>query len=614
VRTLRWSLRGLDAIDRQIYIEHLAQLWQLAGWSVPGQLLGVVVIARVVRQSHVSAAVWAPPIGLILLAWAVCAYWMRGLRHHPIGEDNYTSWRQRTLARGLVHSLAWGWLYFVIWGSLPEQWRTILFGAIMMWCFAALLFSMHDWGQSLVVCVPVTVLLSTRLLLTDNPDAAFLGVFMVAAVATGLGLGRQVEQRLFEGARSRLRNVELAQQLALEVKKTERARQVAEQASEDKSTFLAAASHDLRQPLHNLALLTGLIQKAGDNPAVLLIGERMQTALDGLRSVFDQLFDVARLDAGKQVHQPRPVYAAGMLQSLADEYQGAFAAKGLLLHLSLTPDWVHADPIYLQRILRNLLDNALRYTTRGRVWLRMRRRGDAVAIQVWDTGPGIARPLRERIFNDYVQAHEADGTQTPGLGLGLGVVRRLVEQGRYALQLRSRPGRGSVFSLRVGACAAPEAVMPQVARSDDGGVALDPGTAPLVLIDDDLPSLQALQDTLSAEGWPHWAATDAATAIEAVARSGQWPAGVICDYRLTPRLLAMRDQPLTGLDVIRALRHEFGLDLPAWLLTADRHPYLAQQCADQGITLLHKPINADQLLAALRQRLGPAAAAAMPRV
>lgn len=606
---MRWSLRGLNPIDQQIYIEQLAQLWQLAGWSVPGQLLGMVVIGAVVRESGLNASVWLPPIALLLSTWVVCAWWMRGLRSRPIDTLNYATWRKRTLARGLLHSIAWGWLYVVIWKSLPEQWRTIFFGAIMMWCFAALLFSMQDWGQSLVVCVPVTALLGARLLSMPSPDSIFLGLFMVAAVSTGLGLGKQVEARLFEGARSRLRNIDLAQQLAREVKKTEHARQLAEQASEDKSTFLAAASHDLRQPLHNLALLTGLIQRVPDAASAQQIGERMQTALDGLRSVFDQLFDVAKLDAGKQPHQPKPFMAAPMLQALADEYLSAFTAKNLQLHLRTTSDWVMADPIYVQRILRNLLDNALRYTMHGEVALRMRQRGPNLVVQVWDTGPGIAKPLRQRIFNDYVQAHALDGSHTQGLGLGLGVVRRLVEQGGYTLTLRSRPSRGSCFSLAMPVCAA----IADASTADDTAAApLDTQAGelpPLILIDDDQPSLQALQDTLRAEQWPSWAAQDAQSAIEAVARSGQWPGGVICDYRLTPRLIASRDLPLTGLDVIQSMRHEFGLDLPAWLLTADRHPHLVQQCAQANITLLHKPINANQLLVALRARLSPGAAA-----
>jgi CheY-like chemotaxis protein len=346
----------------------------------------------------------------------------------------------------------------------------------------------------------------------------------------------------------------------------------------------------------------------------------MQSAVDGLSFVFDQLFDIARLDAGKQVHQPRALGVAGLLRELHQEYAAAFEHQGLGWRLMLPREAADAadtpisaapapcalaDPLFVQRILRNLLDNALRYTTHGEVRLRLRQRGGHWVLQVWDTGPGIARDQRQRVFDDYVQGHNPQRQRREGLGLGLAMVRRLVAAGGYKLVLRSRVGQGSCFSLSlpVAEAATPSEAAGQASPTTPAMPTSHPAsdaTSPaplLVLIDDDDEVLHALQDSLQDLGWATAIGHDAREAVAAVAAVGRMPVAVVCDWRLGPDA---RGQAQDGLGCIRAVRHEFGLGLPAWLLTGDLDPGLTQRCADAQVGLLRKPLSAGGLSAILR--------------
>lgn len=593
---LRWSLTGMSVIDQRVAIEQLTQLWQVGPWSVPGQLAGLIAILEIIHQSVMPWPYWGAPVALLFLVWSVSGIWLLRIRRQGIHTDNFAYWRRRTLWREGVQSFGWGWLGAVLWGGLTSQWHTLLLVGIVLFCFVSLLFCIQDFGLAVTASSPVTLIMVGRLAFAGHEALWYLILLLLAAYLTCLGAGRAISQRLVEGARLRHRTEELARQLSIEVSNAHTAQQRAEQANQAKSAFLTAASHDLRQPLHTLTLLTGLLDNAKVLPEAQRIGQRMQAALEGLQFVFDQLFDVAHLDAGRIPHQPQSLAIDHLLRSLHQEYSAAFEAKGLAWALDTQPCRVMADPLYVQRILRNLLDNALRYTPSGQVRMRTRMRGGQVHIQVWDSGPGIPRAMRQRIFDDFVQGHNARRQRSEGLGLGLSVVRRLVEQGGYQLRLFSHEGKSTCFSLRLPHCVTP--VSPDATAPAPPTTVQATARPLLLLIDDDTEALAALQDTLMANGWPCLAATDGEAAIMAVSQSGRWPGGVICDFRLSDAS-GQSHAVGNGLDCIAQLRHEFGMQLPAWLLTGDHQPSLHAQCLAQSVTLLHKPINCNNLIDAL---------------
>lgn len=223
----------------------------------------------------------------------------------------------------------------------------------------------------------------------------------------------------------------------------------AQQATEAKSRFLAAASHDLRQPLQGTRLFIDTLRLRLQGTPQATVAEKASEALSGAEELLDALLDMSTLDAGVVKVAVRPFRLDGALRRLATEWAGLAAAKGLELRCVPSAVWVHSDPVLLERIVRNLLSNALRYTTRGRVLLGCRRAGHAVRIEVWDTGPGIPPSEQEQVFEDFYQVANTERDRRKGLGLGLAVARRVARLLHHPIGMQSRPGRGSVFFIEV---------------------------------------------------------------------------------------------------------------------------------------------------------------------
>lgn len=224
-----------------------------------------------------------------------------------------------------------------------------------------------------------------------------------------------------------------------------------------------------------------------------------------------------------------------------------------------------------------------------------------MALQVWDSGIGIAHADQARIFEDYYQVHNPARRLREGLGLGLGLVRRLAQSGDYGLQVRSREGRGSCFTLTVPLCNSALLPLPHDAPSQ----APDPrerqglmaANRPVLFIDDEIDVREAVQAVLTVEGWNCVAGDTPEAVTEQVAVNNWWPCAVLCDYRL--------GLSIDGLQAIAQIRHEFGLSLPALLITGDMDPAIAERTFECGITLLRKPLAMEELIAALVHALEP---------
>ena len=612
MRLLRLSLHEVSADDRAIYLDQLREHWRLDAWTVAGQLLALAALTPVIARSGLSW--WHTGGSLLLLlgswAWALRAPWR--LRHVTLTDQTYPRWRALTLMRELAQSLGWAILALGLWSALGERWHLLILAGLLVFIYTSMFFTTHDSGVAAVASVPILLILSAGLLVSGGEGHTLIALILTASTLTCLVVGRLIEQRLMDAERLRRRNETLLAELAREIERVRQARDESQEANRQKSHFLATASHDLRQPLHSLTLLAGLLSRSDDPTEQRRTAERMQSALDGLRFVFDQLFDIARLDAGKHPHRPQVLAVTPLLTALHAEMGPTFDAQGLRWTCDPGPGLgCLADPVFVQRTLRNLLDNALRYTPHGDVHLRARQRGPHTVLQVWDTGCGMSRALRERIFDDYTQGHNPERQRRQGLGLGLAVVRRLAETGAYRVTVRSRPGRGTCFSVWLPSATAPSmAGGPPLASPlrapQPGGIARAAtrsglSSRPVIaLIDDDDDVRQATRDTLQHGGWQVADGASSKEAIEAVARLGRMPVAVLSDHRLSDQTDGTHED---GLQVIQALRHEFGLALPAFLLTGDLDPSLPQQCQAQGIVHLRKPLSTTDLLQAVAPTL-----------
>ncbi|MBX3611805.1 MAG: PAS domain S-box protein [Hydrogenophaga sp.] len=373
----------------------------------------------------------------------------------------------------------------------------------------------------------------------------------------------------------------------------------AESADRAKSLFLSAASHDLRQPIHALGLLLSSLEALTESPRVSTqtleeLTRRMAASLDALSRLLNSLLDISRLDANAVVVHAAPVSLAAMFNELADDLADAAQSKRLRLDVVPTDAWVQTDAVVLRRILDNLVSNALRYTRAGRVLVVARSRGTEVEVQVWDTGIGIASDQLDGIFKEFYQVHphapSSGGLR--GLGLGLSIVQRSARLLNARLQVRSTPGKGSMFSItlpRAEAVATPPSAHTPIIRDSA------PKDTPrrVLVIDDDAMVLMAMQQLLQAWGHEVWCASDADQAIVLAISHAEDIDLVLSDYHLGDGIHATQ-----FIDAVRAC---LARPVPVHVFTADTSLHAAQAIRSLGLSLLHKPVRQDDLRRVLQQ-------------
>lgn len=357
------------------------------------------------------------------------------------------------------------------------------------------------------------------------------------------------------------------------------ARAEAEAAGRSKSKFLAAASHDIRQPVQSLVLLANALSRRLVNHPAHLYVTQIEQSLDALRLLLDGLLDISRLDAGVVEPKMQAFPIIDMLTRLQQDYAPRAEQKGLRLRVSSCSVWVLSDPALLERILRNLIENALRYTRQGRILVGCRRVGGALRIEVHDTGIGIAPAHRSAIFDEFYQVENPERDRSKGLGLGLAIVRRLAGLLDHGLDVRSAVGRGTCFALEV------PVVAPPMVRdgSAEGPVSKLSRRLTVLVIDDEEMVREGLCLMLADWGCETLDAADADGAVAVLERSGGRPDIVLADYRL-------RDHR-TGLEAIQRIHEYLGVTMPSIILTGDTAPERIAEASRSGHAILHKPVN-----------------------
>jgi signal transduction histidine kinase/CheY-like chemotaxis protein len=362
-----------------------------------------------------------------------------------------------------------------------------------------------------------------------------------------------------------------------------RQKQAAEAANQAKTRFLAAASHDLRQPMHAISLYAAVLKPKLDGREAATTLDKLDASVSAMEGLLNAILDISRLDAGAVSPRLQRLEVRALLWRLREDFRLQAEAQGLQLRLRAAPSWVMSDPILLDRILRNLISNALRYTPRGGVLLGARRRGNAVRLQVWDTGIGIAGKDQARVFQEFFQIANPERDRSKGLGLGLAIVDRMARLLGHALSLRSVPGRGTVFSLdiplapgMVGDAALEEPPLEDVTRMQGR----------VLVVDDDLAVRDALTSLLRLWGLTVMEAANSTAALTTLDRA---PDLLITDYRLA-------DQ--NGLTLARSLRARWpDTEFPVIIITGDTSPESVRDLQAGGCPVLHKPVRPARLRA-----------------
>ncbi len=368
-----------------------------------------------------------------------------------------------------------------------------------------------------------------------------------------------------------------------------RAKGEAEQANISKTRFLAAASHDILQPLNAARLyVTSLVERQGGGDDAQLVGN-IDASLDAVEEIFGALLDISRLDTGAMKPEIVSFHIDEIFRQLEVEFAPLAKEKGLALTFAHSSLAVQADRRLLRRLLQNLISNAIKYTPRGRVLVGCRRRRSHLRIDVYDTGLGIPRAKKQAIFQEFHRLDEG-AKVARGLGLGLSIVERIARVLDHKVTVTSTVGKGSQFSVEVPlSVGLPVSQQPRTPR-EINRVQLSGIT--VLCIDNDLAILDGMETLLHGWGCRVLKATDLATAIAAVAEAKASPDGLLVDYHLDRG---------NGIEAIDELRRRFGADLTGILITADRSPRVREEARAHRIRVLNKPLKPAALRALLTQ-------------
>ncbi|MFJ9451974.1 ATP-binding protein [Herbaspirillum sp. NPDC101397] len=590
--------RLLPTQDRSVYLELVNTLYRQS----PPIFLGNAAVAGLT-----IFLLWKEVAHAALLGWAAAIYLLTALRIVLVWRDRRSlgTAAEASASRRCWRYVAWAGVSGCLWGAMgllffsPDNTIvTVYICIVLAGMTGGSVASLSSfWPAYYVYALPTVLPFAMRSFAHGTHLFSVLGVLSLFLLGVNLAYSRVIQRTVRDAIALRFENNALIRQLTEEKER-------AEQANRSKSQFLAAASHDLRQPAHALGLYIATLRTVAQTPhiepgMVDMLAGRLQSALTGMSQLLNVLLDISRLDAGVIRIEKRRFGLQETFTLLSNQFAQAAAAKGLLLKVRPTTAWLDTDPVLLHNILANLLSNAVRYTENGKILLACRRRSnDMLEICVIDTGVGIAADQFGHIFHEFYQVQNIARDREQGLGLGLAIVQRTAELIDARVDLRSAPGKGSCFSLHLRslrdtrqADIPPAFVAPLVVAS----------TAPdatVLVVDDDKQVLDSMQILLRSWGYKVLAARSLERALEALDAAdddARRPDLVISDFRLAA--------DVTGIDVIHAVFHATGREVPAIIVTGDTSPQGIALASASGYQVLHKPLDPQQLRAAISQLL-----------
>lgn len=543
----------------------------------------------------VAGSLWSYAPSWHLIPWLICAcaaqivrfLLSRLYRRANPTPDMAFKWERAFIFGSLLVGVVWGsagWLLFPI----GEPGRQAFLTMVLLGLAAGSLTSgtavlAVSYCVAIPLIVPIVFRTAMEGTITAIGTAILSGVFLLFILYTS----RFINRTFAESLRMRFERMEMIDELTNQKSELELAWREAEAANNAKTRFLASASHDLRQPLHALGLLVSILRHPMSASEQKEIIDKIHTSVGATEALFNGILDISKLDAGVIQPNVESFRLSAMFENIRSSYSTLFLESGLRLSILPTSVRVSSDPVILDRILRNLVANAIRYTATGQVLLGCRRRGKSeIAIEVWDTGIGIARENQQKIFEEFVQLANPERDRAKGLGLGLSIVKRSADLLKHAVELRSSPGKGSCFRIVV-----PRAtVIADQELSTAGATSSQAYTLKgyfVLVIDDEVDIRFAMENTLKHWGSQVVCASSSSDALTQLERHLRPPDLIICDLRL-------RDRE-TGISAIASVRAATQRPIPALMITGDIGATDLSDVSAAGIPLVHKPLGAEQL-------------------
>lgn len=364
-------------------------------------------------------------------------------------------------------------------------------------------------------------------------------------------------------------------------------------ASQTKSRFLATASHDLRQPLQALQLLTASLERTIGDPTSLGIIKRQQHAIDTMTELLNALLDISKLESGTVQVSLETVNARQLLDEVRDEFDSVVAAKKLSFETQFADISLRTDRILLHQLVQNLVGNAIKYTDHGKVGFKLLHTPTETALEITDSGVGIPRDQLAKIFDAYYQPH-GSRPDRPGVGLGLAIVKQICELLGYVINVESQHGRGTTFRITIPNDQVSQQPAPVLMKPQTAAPSVPQGQC-ILIIEDDHGVREAISLALELEGFETLSAGSEAAAKKLYAQHGQKIAAVVSDYHV--------DVHRTGVDIVKGLRDSSPCTLPAVFLTGDTSLALRSQQELSDSRLLNKPVDINRLIQALVELL-----------
>ncbi|KVL47746.1 hybrid sensor histidine kinase/response regulator [Burkholderia cepacia] len=567
----------------------------VTSYVIGGTLLAVSATLSIDALGHpdaVSGAAWTIYIAACSAGQVVLS---RLYRRSPTSVDSWRRWALWLVAFSTAAGTGWGWASIHLATGADVGIASLVIIATFSVVAGAIPGFSTYFPAFIAFLLPATIPYIGAMIISPNAiQQATAPMMLLIACVVGY-LGRQANRAATQNIRLRFSAERTAGDLQMQNERIERLavdlrcqRQIADEANLAKSQFLAAASHDLRQSAHALNLLIGALHSIPLPSEGQRLVERIERSSDALSRLFGALLDLSRLDAGSVEARCRPFAIDTVLEYVCNDCLLDAQAKGITLTRMPCRTVVHSDPVLLERIVRNLVSNAVRYTDRGKIVVGCRRRGTRLAIQVWDTGCGIPEHLQKLVFHEYYQIGNAERDHEKGFGLGLAIVRRLAALLECQLSVHSEPGRGSCFEVAVAlATRMPDPLdMPLASHYD-----VPASTGLVVVIDGNRVTRTGLSELLATWGYETIAARSGKDALEQLTACARRPDLLICDY-LPPR-------GENGIAVIERLRGAVDPALPALLISGDTTDEQQAASHAHGLVLLHRPLPNGKLRAAV---------------
>jgi signal transduction histidine kinase/ActR/RegA family two-component response regulator len=538
------------------------------------------------------AVLWDHINQLLLLGWGTVSYLvflLRALlvraytRRNP-PEHEARRWGNYFAVTTFIAGGVWGFagIFFIVPDSTPHQ---VFILTVILSMGAGSMITTSYWLPSFYTFALTSVgalIIST--FMRGTPIWISLAVLASIFLVIIIRMGQVSNKAFLEAIRLRFENFELIEKLREQ--KTQ-----AEQANRAKTQFLASASHDLRQPVHALALFASALKYEVDSDKGQDIMLHLSKSIESIDELLSSLLDISKLDAGVVKVNAADIRLQPLFTQMRSEFETHARSLGLRFRVRDTAESVHSDPVLLTNVIRNLVSNALRYTRHGGVLLACRRRRKEVWIEIWDTGIGIPPGEQKRVFNEFYQLNNPERDRSKGLGLGLAICQRLCALLNHNLKLNSRVNKGTMFRISVPLARALPRSGGEARPADE--LLLEQKT--ILVIDDEKEILNAMSAILRAWKCRVLTASSAEEAARIAGETSTPPDLIVCDYRLR--------NEATGTDAIQAVQQVLKRSVPAIIMTGDTAPERIREAQASGHALLHKPVKPAQFYAVLQELL-----------